>query len=213
MVMKRQIRRNVFETNSSSMHSLVIKKESAYFTDEEARDGIYVDENGIFDLCFEDMYFGRSPFQVLYTLLDKAKYVLASMCMYKDDAVYKEVKSVIHSYIPEFVDLKLELRTDIYDATSTTEEEIKKWAGEGNYVKKDDNWITWEYRLGDVDEDILSSFLEKENITITEFLKNKRYIVIVDGDEYCIYKEMKRNGLINTDNIEKEYPHNNWMDD
>lgn len=211
--MKRQVRRNVFETNSSSMHSLVIKKESVYFTDEEARDGIYVDKNGIFDLSFEKMYFGRSPFQVLYTLLDKAKYVLASMCMYKDDAVYKEVKSVIHSYIPEFVDLKLELRTNIYDAASTTEEEIKKWAGEGNYVKKDDNWITWEYELGGVDEDILSSFLEKENITITEFLKNKRYIVIVDGDEYCVYKDMKRNGLVNADNIEKEYPHNDRMDD
>ncbi len=211
--MKRQVRRNVFETNSSSMHSLVIKKESVYFTNEEARDGIYVNENGIFDLSLEEMYFGRSPFQVLYTLLDKAKYVLASMCMYKDDAVYKEVKNVIHSYIPEFIDFELELRAHTYNSISTTEEEIKKWAGEGNYAKKDDNWITWEYELGGVDKDILSSFLKKENITITEFLKNKRYIVIVDGDEYRIYKDMKRNGLINTDNIEKEYPYGGCMDD
>lgn len=211
--MKRQVRRNVFETNSSSMHSLVIKKESAYFTDEEARDGIYINENGKIDLGFEDMHFGRSPFQVLYTLVDKAKYVLASMCIYKDDAVYEEVKNVIHSYIPEFIDFETELETHSYSAIINTEEEIRKWFGDGNYIKKDGRWIVWGHKLGSVDEDILSSFLEKENITITEFLKNKRYIVIVDGDEYCVYKDMKRSGLVNTDNIEKEYTPGDWMKD
>lgn len=60
--------------------------------------------------------------------------------------------------------------------------------------------------MGYVDEDILTGFLREENITIEEFLKNKRYIVIVDGDEYCIYKDMKEHGLINTNNIVREYP-------
>ena len=211
--MKRQVRRNVFETNSSSMHSLVIKKESAYFTDEEARNGIYINENGKINLGFEDIYFGRSPFQVLYTLVDKAKYVLASMCIYKDDAVYEEVKNVIHSYISEFIDFETELETHSYSTIINTEEEIRKWFGDGNYIKKDGRWIVWGHKLGGVDEDILSSFLEKENITITEFLKNKRYIVIVDGDEYCVYKDMKRSGLVNTDNIEKEYTPGDWMKD
>ncbi len=66
------------------------------------------------------------------------------------------------------------------------------------------------YGFGGVDEDILSSFLEKENISITEFLKNKRYIVVVDGDEYCIYKRMKESGLIDINAIEKEYTPGDW---
>lgn len=203
--MKRQIRRNVFETNSSSMHSLVIKKDSVYFTNEEARDGVCVRDDGTINLHSDDMYFGRHPFQVLTSLVDKARYVLASKCNYKGDNVYEEVRSVIQSYFPEFIDFETELETHTYSTKHNTEEQIKKWFGEGNYIQKDNNWIVWGYDLGGVDEDILSGFLEKENITITEFLKNKRYVVIVDGDEYCIYKDMKENGLINTENIEREY--------
>ena len=70
------------------------------------------------------------------------------------------------------------------------------------YSYEDDSNTTY---YGYVEEDILSDFLAKENITLKEFLSNKKYIVIVDGDEHCIYKSMKRCGMINTDNIEKEY--------
>ena len=43
-------------------------------------------------------------------------------------------------------------------------------------------------------------------------MENKKaHIVIVDGDEYCIYKDMKRCGLINKDEIEKEYTPGDWM--
>lgn len=210
--MKRQIRRNVFETNSSSMHSLVVKKESVYFTEDEVREDIYIGKDGMIDLRYKDIYFGRSPFQVLITLKDKALYTLAAMCNYKGDAVYEEVKSVIQSYIPEFIDFDLELETHIYSEKYNTEEEINKLFGEGNYIKKDNQWVVWGYNLGGVDDDILTGFLEKEKITITEFLKNKRYVVVVDGDEYCIYKDMKKNGLISTENIEREYSPGDWME-
>lgn len=210
--MKRQIRQNVFETNSSSMHSLVVKKNSEYFTEQEVKDDLWVSENGLIDLPYNDMYYGRSPFQVLSSFREKMFYVIASMCNFKGDLVYNEVKELVRSYIPHFTDFDTELETHSCSTRYWTQDEMKKCYGEGNYIRKDDYFVYWNYALGGVDEDILTGFLEKENITITEFITNKRYVVIVDGDEYCIYKDMKRNGLINMDNIEKEYPPSDWMD-
>ncbi len=204
--MKRQIRQGVFETNSSSMHSLVVKKGSAYYTEEEVRGCFYIQEDGKVDLHTREIYFGRTPFQVLTCFEEKLNYILASMCKHKGDSVYEEVKQAVCSYIPEFVDFKFEPITHILSTKDYSEEYIKKRYREGNYDKNDRCYFVRDYSFRGVDEDILSSFLEKENITITEFLKNKRYIVIVDGDEYCIYENMKENGLINMDNIEKEYP-------
>ena len=43
--MRVQIRRNMFETNSSSMHSLVITKDNDYYTNEELRKFMYSKEN------------------------------------------------------------------------------------------------------------------------------------------------------------------------
>lgn len=209
--MKRQIRRGVFETNSSSMHSLVVKKKSEYFTEEEVKDAIYVNDDGMIHIYHDDMYYGRSPFQVLISVKDKAFYVLASMCKHKDDEIYNEVCETIRSYIPEFKDFDLSFRSDTYSKKYYTEESMERNLGEGNYVDVGTQYVGWGYEVGSVDEDILTGFLEKENISIAEFLKNKRYIVIVDGDEYCIYKDMKHCGLINKDEIEKEYTPGDWM--
>ncbi len=145
--MKRQIRQGVFETNSSSIHSLVVKKDSAYYTEEEVRECVYVQENGKVDLRYEDMYFGRSPFQVLTSFGEKLQYVLASMCNYKGDSVYEEVKQVVRSYIPEFVDFDTEPRLDTYSIKHCSEEKIKEMYGEGNYFKKDDYFVVCGYNL------------------------------------------------------------------
>ena len=203
----RQIRRSAFETNSSSMHSLVIKKDDhRYYTYEEATSDMWGVDEGILRLEGEDIEFGRAPFETLTTMLGKARYALAAMCQCKNDAVYKEVCEAVRSLVPEFEDFKLEFITTEYNKHWYDEETIKKWWGEGNYISVDDKWIAWGYNTGRVDEDILTGFLEQENISIKEFITNKKYIVVVDGDEYCIYKTMKENGLINLDNIEKEYP-------
>lgn len=204
--MKTKIRKSAFDCNSSSMHSLVVKKENSYYTEEEVKKDVYLGKDGLLDPWDRNLEFGRSPFQVLCTLKEKAYYTLASMCKYKGDDVYNEICDVIRSYIPEFVDIELSFKTEDHHKKYYTEDEMKQYFGEGNFIDQGEYWITWGYKTGYVDEDILTGFLKKENITITEFLKNKRYIVIVDGDEYCIYKDMKRCGLINANNIEYEYP-------
>lgn len=188
------------------MHSLVVAKNDEYFTEDEVRSNCYIFNDGTIRADEDCLIFGRSPFQVLTKLRQKAFYVLASMCQYKGDDVYKEVCDVIRSYIPEFVDFELETFAQIHEKKYYTEDSIINIYGKNNYVSKDDFWIVWGYRTGYVDEDILSGFLVQENISITEFLKNKKYIVVVDGDEYCIYNTIKKSGIINTSFIEREYP-------
>lgn len=53
---------------------------------------------------------------------------------------------------------------------------------------------------------LLGIFLKKENISLEEFLINKKYVVICDGDEYCVYDDMKKAGLINAEMIDHEFP-------
>lgn len=203
--MKRQVRKGTFESNSSSLHSLVVTNDNRYYTKEEAKRGIYMPD-GVIVIYDRDLYFGRSPFDVLGTLIEKSIYTMASMCDYKDDDVYTEICDAIRSYFPEFIGFRLPFETRYYKSEYYCEDDIIKWYGNGNYSKCDDKWICWGYNTGMVDEDILSGFLERENISITEFLKNKKYVVVVDGDEHCIYDSLKKSGLINFDNIGKEYP-------
>ena len=48
----------------------------------------------------------------------------------------------------------------------------------------------------------LRSWFEKYNVSLKEFLTNKKYVVIQDGDEYCIWKDLINCGLIDKKVIE-----------
>ena len=95
--MKRQIRRGVFESNSSSSHSVCVMKRNEHYTPEEILDGLYLwddhntgEENCVFHTYDHDMEFGRSPFRTLGTFKVKWLYSLAAMCKEYGDDVYKE---------------------------------------------------------------------------------------------------------------------------
>lgn len=91
--MKYQIRKSCFETNSSSMHSLVVTKKNSNvrMTQEEIRDEFYLDkdwykehhkndEKEIVDIDLWHNDFGRSPFTVLSSFEDKLSYAIAEYC-------------------------------------------------------------------------------------------------------------------------------------
>jgi hypothetical protein len=61
------------------------------------------------------------------------------------------------------------------------------------------------YTIG-TDDSMLGSWLKQANIDLVEFLTNKNIIVICDGDEYCIWSDMKNMGLVNTTNIKLSLP-------
>lgn len=179
--MKIKIRKSVFETNSSSMHSLVIKKDGGYYSPEEIRDDIWIDNTGEWNLAWGDeLVFGCSPFNCLCTFGGKTRYAIASLCSPKviaadnlgDKDKFDEIKEIFMKYVPECK--KIKLREDS------------------------------EFTYGWVDEDILTRFLDDENISLEEFLTNKKYVVIVDGDEYLIWDALKQSGLVDLNKIEKE---------
>lgn len=235
--MKRQIRNGVFETNSSSMHSLTVMKRDDKYTSEEILEGIWLsddEETGEEDCVWkiwndDDLNFGRYPFKALSTFKDKWLYACASLvCEYNDDT-YKELLAIALKYIPNLKKIKLpntsgsfankdseEFKDDeYYQEHGKTESELvayltqkqKDWGMEIDYWESYSGW--WSYDMpctGYVDEDILSGFLEDEGITLEEYLINKKYVVIQDGDEYCYWNDMKKSGLVNMDVIDHEYP-------
>jgi hypothetical protein len=176
----RQIRNGVFETNSSSMHSLVIKKNGGYYTNEELNEDLWLSK-GIWEIWSDEkISFGRYPFKCLATFESKVRYAIASLCGYRSDCEekFKEIENIVTDVVWECNGIKLPER---------------RWSDSG------------ELSYGYVDEDILTPFLNDECISLREFLTNKKYVVIVDGDEYCIWNSMKDAGIINMDKIEKEY--------
>lgn len=235
--MKRQIRRNVFETNSSSMHSLTVMKRDDRYTPEEILEDMWLsddketgEEDCIWDIWNDrSLYFGRTPFRPLSTFKEKWLYACASLVREYNDDIYKELVRIALKYVPNLKEIKLpvvnesipdkddeESKDNIYyQKYGKTEEELveyltqkeKDWGIEIDYWKSSSGY--WHYEklyTGQVDEDILSGFLDKEGITIEEYLINKKYVVIQDGDEYGYWEDMKKSGLVNMDMIDHEYP-------
>ena len=112
--MKRQIRLGVFESNSSSMHSLCIMKKSKYYSSEEILDSIYLHDDYrtkekacVWEPWETNMEFGRSPFRAIGTFGDKWLYACASMVESYNDEIYKRLEKIAFKYIPGLKKIKL----------------------------------------------------------------------------------------------------------
>lgn len=178
--MKLKIRKGVFETNSSSSHSLIIRKEGERYTHEEmldelcwrltteARELQHEDEWRMFPAGtwnpFDEFYFGRSPFELLVSFRDKLRYAYANAY---NEELRKKVIDTLNKLVPECVDICVD-----------------------GYAGTDDNK--------------LFGWLDKNNISLEDFLVDRRYVVVVDGDEYRIWDGIKELGLIDASKIEKE---------
>lgn len=89
--------------------------------------------------------------------------------------------------------------------------ELKRICKENIFRFEDFDFDTLEYSRGEKldygyaqDYGGLETFLDKNNVSIEDFLMKKRYIVIVDGDEYNAWDKLKSSGIVNTSIIEKE---------
>lgn len=164
----RQIRSSVFETNSSSSHSLVITTDNEHYTKEEMMSNIYIREDGTIRIWASDLEFYRSPFDILATFYDKARYAIAA----SNGNLVAEVQDIFRKYI--------------YSFTNFVFDQIYK---------------SYDNDYGGTDDYLIEGWLKKYNISLEEFLTNKRYVVICDGDEYCVWDHLKESGLIRTDMI------------
>lgn len=222
--MKRQIRRGCFESNSSSQHSLVVMKNDDHYTVQEILKGLYIQKDGVWDVC--ELDFGRAPFRALGTFKMKWLYACASLVEEYNDDAYKELEALAFKYVPGLKRIELPMTTtciinkDLEENKDyeygKTEEELNKYL-----EQKEKNWGIetieyWEDRhgnfcfsipyTGQTDEPFLQRFLEHEKLSLEEYLTNRKYVIIQDGDEYCYWQDMKNAGLVNSDAIDHEYP-------
>lgn len=164
--MKLTIRKGMFETNSSSMHSIIITKNNDSYDEKKFK--VY---KGILRFFEDELEFSREPFQFLNTWHGKVAYAIASYCQeYEKDS--EEAK--------EFI--------------SELEAIIKKYVKDFDHIELPDPEDTW-YPYGYVDHQsagLLQKFLSEENVTLEDFIFTPKYIVIIDGDEYCIFNSMKK---------------------
>lgn len=173
------IRKGVFETNSSSSHSIVLTKEnhqSETIADSNMIDGGWrVNKDGIMDFwCEEDLEFGRSPFELLTDWYGRLRYAIASYG--NDKERLKDIEEICQRHIAGFVCFKF----------------------------KKDRWDNQEYH-GYVDHQstgLLQAALKKHNTSLEDFIFNDKYIVVIDGDEYCVFDTLIKTDLFNNNAVE-----------
>lgn len=169
-----KIRRGVFETNSSSMHSLVIKKSGKVLTGEEILKDTCVWENGDYHVYDDDIEYGRSPFRILTSPTEKFLYLIAS---------YSDNEPMRNELIEKFKEI-----TNI----KNIEFPIAYWDNDEPYYGSVDH-----QSIG-----LVTNYLNDKNIEFEDFILNDKYIIVIDGDEYGEWEKMKESGLIRVEDIE-----------
>lgn len=177
----KQIRRNVFETNSSSSHSLVITTDNEHYTREEINKNFYITKEGKVRLWESSLEFYRSPFDMLVTFKDKLRYAIAS----SNGNLVDDCREICKKYVDGFTDFEFDTKDYVWDS------EVKDYVEAKSPVPN----------YGGTDDYEIEGWLKKYNVSLEEFLTNKRYIVVVDGDEYAIYDHIKKSGLFDTSKI------------
>ena len=178
--MKQTVRINTFETNSSSMHSLVVVKDPKPYTSQESLNPYGIDKR--FDLfwCDEGTY-ERFPFRVMRTPKEKLKYYVAhyiGACKKLD-------------LIPKVIDF-------ISNQTNIPKNKIKI------NIEEDDQTHELNYGyagINDTGEDVFS-YIERNNISMEEFILNPKYVVIIDGDEYQEFKKLFESNILDANSFE-----------
>ena len=179
----RQVRLNTFETNSSSSHSFVITDFEGRYSQEELMNHVYCRKDGSVSMWSSRLDFGRSPFDFLSNFESKTRYAIAS----SNGRLVPQIVEVWKKYVPGFSCFEFDEQYRIWD------EEKQK------YVDADEDNPVYEY--GYTDDYMIEGWLKKYNVSVEDFLTMKRYIVVVDGDEYQIKDKIFNSGLMDTSHI------------
>lgn len=202
--------------------------------DYNSHDSIYIDAKGRLDLWGIADGYGRSPFQILTTFEEKLKYAMCEFLgyLYIDepewDKYYNEFKRIIKSIAPEFKDFYIHKKYEDmyldgdgnyiprknlhYDYWNEKEDRAEYYYfgkdGNKHSAKLDEDNVMEMPNIGRIDHQsvgVLKSFLRKENISLEEFLTNKKYTICIDGDEYNDFEKYLQSGFINKDFIVETY--------
>lgn len=169
-----QIRNGVFETNSSSSHSICINNSAK--NDCMDIDNIIdnlLNGRGVWKLKDTDITFGRAPFRYLSKFSEKILYAIACRVDIHD------ITDIVKDIIPEFTEFKFE-----------HDNPFEMWWG--------------------TDDAILEGWLEHNNVSLRDFLTGNQYFVICDGDEYCIFSDMIKCGIVDDSKLKRD---RDWFED
>ena len=190
-----QIRTGTFETNSSSSHSLVIAPKAyteAYSYMKNEIPDYMIDKGVLYLGKYGNLYFGRSPFQVLYTMEDKLRYAYA--CTEYDQELREELIELIKKLNTKITRVsEFEYKFD--------EDRYLEWVAEEEPAEE---YFSVRHPSVGTDEAYLQSWMKQYNFTLEEFITNPHYVVIVDGDEYNYFKDMWKLGIVKEDMYQKK---------
>ena len=171
------IRRSCFETNSSSMHSIVVTANDIHIPIDNVYNGCIIDGGELWLPYGIENGYGRR-FQPLSSFIDKLSYAMCEYLGYASEeekpAILDEFREICRIHVENFSDFDMDQLDDI-------------------------GWIDHQ------SAGRLKSFIQDHDITLEEFLTNEKYQIIVDGDEYCYFDEMIKSGLIDMKYIKEIY--------
>ncbi len=232
--MKIQVRNSVFETNSSSMHSIAIIKPENFkntmddyygwqLTSTWLKPGADVETNDPILLNDDSLDFGRWPFRLLSTMYQKAQYAIAS---YGTEEKFKEISGICKKLTGHGLKTPIQHKwfhyytTGLKDNDEIPDNHILEDYTNVFFDKKKDDWYRKDKNgkkiydiesdridvpyYGDIDHQsmgLLQSFLNKHNITLEQFLADPKYVIIIDGDEYCTWSKMFKAGVCLRENF------------
>lgn len=161
------IRNGVFETNSSSSHSICINNNRPEITVDLSK---FIDEHGMWPLMEYDLTFYRHPFRVLTTPESKIKYAIACTAYLGTQSnEFKRIEETVHELEPNF---------------------------EHFVFMRNSQWDCNKPNMGGTDDAILFPWLKEHNVDLKTFISDSRYFVVCDGDEYNIFEDLIRTGII-----------------
>ncbi len=179
----RQVRLNTFETNSSSSHSFVITDFEGRYSQEEIMNHVYLSKDGKVIMWESNLEFGRSPFDFLNSFKSKTRYAIAS----SNGRLVPQIVEVWKKYVPGFSCFEFDEKYRVWD------EEKQE------YVETDEDNPVYEY--GYTDDSMIEGWLQSYNVSVEDFLTMKRYVIVVDGDESCIWDKVRDSGLMDKSHI------------
>jgi len=181
--MKYQIRKGCFETDSSSMHSLIVtkKNENMRMTQSEIRKEFYLDEEWykerhknneeeIVEIYHWENDFGRSPFSVLSSFRDKLAYAVAEYCgdNYRIESYLQAEKTFDEIFVPLLVRL---IGCDEVKWDKWNDRHFAIYSGGGKYFDEVEEvpyeklvYVKKENRDGLNDDDLLRGHYRKTDI-------------------------------------------------
>lgn len=190
------IRNSLFETNSSSMHSVTVQ-------DVADKSHDHFEHNDVVKISLK--YYGRSPQFLLTKPEQKLSYILSYYFGYCDGSDAKKTCELLTDYFNDKIG-KAEIVSFMNSYKQTldcSEQDIEVVQKLHDCVKSHTNAkfeiIYDDYCICAEGYEVMGKYFETHDLN--EILFNPDYIIVIDGDEYLKYE----------DDREETYNHRSWQ--